>query len=285
MSQASLSALAPELKIQIFKSLDDFSSVTSLTSTCRSLHDVWKSNARRICDAVLQMIIECPIKAEVLHEAQNSKEHAHLFWSLGTDHGELGSYQQAIKRTRQLLITAHAMSSACKFFEDFSGKVHSPTERLQFIETCYEAMTLVRLSSNGIPEHLVGRWDMQYFQRVRGVVGFLTNGPSEVLRQGMGIASSQAVSNSIASRFNKTAYRIIELDDGLTVVIQTLLESRLSCVSKCSYCSIHGPPAMTEDDTFWKKEQLADMLLLLPEGFRRGYLKQNSTGIDPRTAE
>ena len=70
-SPTSLSNLAPELLIQTFKSAEDFSTVTSLSGTCRHFRDIWKTNTSSICDAVLHRVSLCPKQAiELLNTRQ-----------------------------------------------------------------------------------------------------------------------------------------------------------------------------------------------------------------------
>ncbi len=179
MSQASLLALAPELKIQIFKSMDSFSSVASLSSTSRTFHNLWKSDVKSICDAVLQRSIECLPEAQVLLDAKDSSQWPIDAQDLGTSQDGHGAFQRAIQRSHRLLVNA---DRALLAFEDFGyempdvsepGRKVSPFERTSFVQAYYGAMTMVCLSCEQIPESLTASWHMLRFQRVRKVLYFL----------------------------------------------------------------------------------------------------------------
>ena len=193
MSQASLSGLAPELKIQIFKSMDNFSSVVKLSSTSRTFHNIWKSNTRVVCDAVLDRSIECPLEAKKLFDAQESSQHAVVsrtvvVQDLKNGGEEHKSFDPAIVRSMQILDNAFAASWALRVFSHEAsykptyhptsgrgllGRGLSPAEEIHFVQAYYRAMTMVLLSREGILESSIASWDMLEFQRVREVLAFL----------------------------------------------------------------------------------------------------------------
>ena len=58
-TSTSVSDLAPELILQIFKSVDGASAITALNATSRKFYKVWRANAASISDAVFSRTIPC----------------------------------------------------------------------------------------------------------------------------------------------------------------------------------------------------------------------------------
>ena len=189
MSQASLPALAPELKIQIFKSMDSFSSVAILSSTSRTFHNLWKSDAKSICDAVLQRTIECLPEAQVLLDAENSSYQTIDAQDLGTSQEGHDAFQQAILRSQRLLVNADAALLAFEkfryeMFEVFeSDRKMSPLERTPFVQAYYGVMTVLYFSWEGTTRPLIASWDMLHLQRVSEVMCFLCKQYPESLQK------------------------------------------------------------------------------------------------------
>ena len=141
MSQASLPGLAPELKIQIFKSMDSFSSVTVLSSTSRTFRSIWKFNTKSVCDALVQRILDCPGEAKMLLDAQDSSQHTVDAQDFDTNQEEESKpFQEAIEHSQRAFVNARTASFAFKDFDlkasRFSGpgRELSPTERIYFIQ-------------------------------------------------------------------------------------------------------------------------------------------------------
>ena len=207
--QHSLPALAPELKIQIFKSMDSFSSVAILSSTSRTFHNLWKSDAKSICNAVLQRTIECLPEAQVLLDAQKSCQQALGVLALDTSQEGHGPFQQAVQRSQRLSINADTALLALEAYNHSAftpstlvrtissinrtrlvDREMLPVERTHFIRAYYGAMTMVLLWHKEFPESLFASWNMLHFQRVREVLDFVLKGFPKSLRQHMVIVAA-----------------------------------------------------------------------------------------------
>jgi len=58
MTSTSLSGLAPEQVLQVFKSLDNHHDITALSANPRKFNEVWQLNASTISKAVIPRSIE-----------------------------------------------------------------------------------------------------------------------------------------------------------------------------------------------------------------------------------
>ena len=179
MSHASLPHLPSELKIQIFGFLDNFSTVTALSCTSRTFHSIWKLNAKHICDAVLQRVIECPVEAKALIDAQQSTRQTKDYQSLNENQKDQNDYQQAVERVQQYLTNVDMASLNLKYFEDLFrqgpeiGRMLSSTERAHFMQAYYRARVLVLFSKDGIPTSLITPWNILDFKRVYEVLDYI----------------------------------------------------------------------------------------------------------------
>ena len=70
MSSTSFTTLAPELVIQVFKSTNDFRTVSSLSGTSSRFYKIWRSNIPAISNAVLPGAVEFYDRAQELLNAQ-----------------------------------------------------------------------------------------------------------------------------------------------------------------------------------------------------------------------
>ena len=255
MSQASLPGLASELKIQIFKSMDTFSSVTILSSTSRTFHDVWKLNTKSISDAVLQRIIECPVEAKMLLDAEDSNPQC--VPDRDTSDEEYNSYQSAINRTHRAFFNAHEASGYFRSF-DYVALIFtldrrlSSTERTHFIKAYFRARILARLSHQGIPEPFVASWNMLDFQRVREVLRFLA---------------------LVAINYENTLRRIQLLDQDFLSFAPSNYLSEPPGILGCYFIAYEHFAKTTP-----KGPHLAELLPLLPEGALQ-------RGMDPNIAQ
>ena len=147
--------------------MDNFSSVVKLSSTSRTFHNIWKSNIKFVCDAVLDRIIKCPVEAKKLFDAQKSTQQAGDVQDLENSGEEHKSFEQAIIRSMRIFDNASAASWALIEFSDEAsykpayhptsgrgllGRRLSPTEETHFVQAYYRAMTMVLLSREGILE-------------------------------------------------------------------------------------------------------------------------------------
>lgn len=179
MSQASLPQLPSELKIQIFGFMDSFSTVTTLSCTSRTFNNIWKLNAKHICDAVLQRAIECPVEAKALIDAQQSTRRTKRNQRLKGNRKDQNDYQQAIKRVQPYLVNMNMASTTFKYFEESMLKDPeidrklSSTDRAHFMQAYYRSRVLVLLSTDGIPRSLITPWNMLDFKRVCEILDYM----------------------------------------------------------------------------------------------------------------
>ena len=291
MSQASsLPGLAPELKIQIFKSMDSFGSVAVLSSTSRAFHDIWMSDTKSICDAVLQRIIECPIEiAAALVDAQESSQLAVHVPNLDTRQKDHSAHQSVIERTQRMLVNADTTLSIFKyfdyimsFFSMFNPQEVLSTDQRHFFQAYHGAMTMVLCSHEGVPKSLIASWDMLKFQRVREVLFFLETSP-EVVKKHLGInpvdSSEPPEEGTLAWKFKFTVCRLERLDRVLLAVAPSSYLSRPIGMTNYYFLASCEQLAKTTDRP--GGALLAEVLPLLPEGALQGALNPDDDEFLP----
>ena len=74
MPPTSFPDLAPELLIEIFKSIDCFTDASALSRTSHHMHAIFKNNVPVILDAILPSAIDCFEEASRLVQAQEKAE-------------------------------------------------------------------------------------------------------------------------------------------------------------------------------------------------------------------
>ncbi|CAF9943626.1 MAG: hypothetical protein ALECFALPRED_000804 [Alectoria fallacina] len=276
MSQASLPGLAPELKIQIFKSMDSFGSVAVLSSTSRAFHDIWMSDTKSICDAVLQRIIECPIEiAAALVDAQESSQLAVHVPNLDTRQKDHSAHQSVIERTQRMLVNADTTLSIFKhfdydvsFFSMLNPQAVLSTDQRHFFQAYYGGMTMVLCSHEGVPKSLIASWDMLKFQRVREILFFLTEISPEVVKQHLGInpvdSSEPPEEGTMAWKFKITVCRLERLEQVFLAVAPSSYLSRPLGMSCYYFLASYEQLAKTTERP--GGALLAEVLPLLPEG-------------------
>ena len=179
MSQASLPQLPSELKIQIFGSMDSFSTVTALSCASRTFNSIWKLNTKQICDAVLQHSIECPVEAKALIDAQQSTRRTKRNQRLKGIRKDQNDYQRAIQRVQPYWINMIMASTTFKHFEESMlrdpeiDRKLSSTDRAHFMQAYYRSRVLVLSSTDGIPRSLITPWNMLDFKRVCEILDYM----------------------------------------------------------------------------------------------------------------
>ena len=108
MPSKTLTDLASQLLIHIFKSSDSFADVTSLSSISRRMFIIWKTNVDVIGDAILPRTVSCFAQARELVEAQEK--------ATGNEHSVLGC-QSAVDRAQWMLKGPDTAANAFIYFE------------------------------------------------------------------------------------------------------------------------------------------------------------------------
>jgi len=175
----TLSTIPTELLIHIFKSADDFSTVSALSRACRNFHEVWQTYNSSICDAVLPRAIVCfdelveldnswwdmnrPFFMLQSHnqEPQECKSHkGNSDDQVYADHlRKRTSYGCAINprqvgacRAAHLLSEANAARSASEIFNSIAGNADGRSalnnSTQVFIRTWYRTLTLVHTTAH-----------------------------------------------------------------------------------------------------------------------------------------
>lgn len=101
MAIASLSALATDIVLHIFKSLDSHRTIVSLNSTSTRFYDIWRLNTLSISNAVLPRSIDCFEEAQELLKVQSS--------SIIKD-ADQSPYQVSLQHNRRLLSNASVVA-------------------------------------------------------------------------------------------------------------------------------------------------------------------------------
>lgn len=109
MSSPALSQLPSELLIQIFESLEDFSTVSALGRTSCRLHSIWQANSASICPRILTNFIECPEEANTLFDVQQS---------LSSPKVRVVGNQAVLDRTKAMISNARMARDILKSFEN-----------------------------------------------------------------------------------------------------------------------------------------------------------------------
>lgn len=116
-----LSTLAPELILQIYKSLDDHHSITSLNTTSRHFYQIWRANASSISDVVLQRSMD-------YYEDVCELVRFHPLRSTDCK-GAMDAYQSTLDRNKQLLCEHALIRAAHEHFRSHLklGAYSTPT--------------------------------------------------------------------------------------------------------------------------------------------------------------
>ena len=168
MSASSLPALPVEIITEIFKSTDDFSTVTALGGTCRGLHSVWKSNAASICYALLVRTIPCYDQAFQYVQVQQ----------LDTVSSGVSDVTDplAVEATKQFLQNADDGHLALRLYElQLFRTLHPLTEAQRgcFLKAWYRLHTLASLPCDPLPYSILASLDHLEFEQMRDVLCWL----------------------------------------------------------------------------------------------------------------
>ncbi len=257
--------------------MDSFSSVASLSSTSRTFHNLWKSDAKFICDAVLQRTIECLPEAQLLLDAQESSQYAVEFLALHTSPEGHDAFQQAILRSQRLFFNDYAASWAFDYFgyemyevSELRRKM-SPFERKPFVQAYYGAMTIVWLLGvrtmlwDETPKPLIASWDRLHFQRAGEFLNFLLKRfpDSGVLQNNIGVLPGNRSFDMMVENAIHEMYMMGVLDQGLLAGAPNGYFSKPPGVPK-GYFIANEYLAKTTDSP--GGVHLVDSLRLLPEG-------------------
>ena len=272
MSQASLPHLPSELKIQIFGSMDSFSTVTALSCASRTFNNIWKLNAKHICDEVLERAIECPVEARALIDAQQSTRQTKDNQSLKGDQRDQNDYQQAVERVQQYLANVDMASLTLKYFEgsSFEGpeteRRLSSTNRAPFMQAYYRSRVLILLSTDGIPRSLISPWSMLDFKRVYGILDLIF--VHSICRQTPALVSEEERKTIVGypnrvSKCKIALYRMDRLEDDMSAVLPEVNPDE-SELQPLLFFHSDDPHAKIADKL--RNVPLTEILPLLPEG-------------------
>lgn len=169
MSANSLPALPTEIVTQIFKSTDDFSTATALSSTSHRFQSIWKTNAASICHNILVRTIACYdqaleyVKAQPLNAASSEP---------------IGDTSLlAIKVTKQFLKNADIASLALQYYEahvlkhiSTYGLLHlssfTEAQRTCFLQAWYRIHALASLAEEFLPCNMLAAMDLLEFEQM-----------------------------------------------------------------------------------------------------------------------
>ena len=153
MAFSLLDQLPSEIIIQIFKSIDDFSTLVSLICTSPTLYAVWQLNMSSICTAVLPKTIDCFDDAQELVKTQEliSEQPQNLISE---------KYNRAADILKRFRSNAHAVSLASDIFQahfrycentrnELSLMTLTPSERIRFTHAFYRVWTITILVQQG----------------------------------------------------------------------------------------------------------------------------------------
>ena len=172
----TLPDMAPELLIQILKSLDSFADVTSLSSTCRKMFVIWKRNDHAICHAILARTVSCFAQAQEFSDAQEKAE--------GDKQPDSGHWPP-VERAHRMLKWADTITKACSYFEievfglwalsecPAERKTLTLAEKMDFIRAYYRSTTFATLGKDSISDDLMSSWDMMELGQLKDVTRFV----------------------------------------------------------------------------------------------------------------
>lgn len=252
MPSEILPNVAPELLIQIFKSLNSFADVTSLSSTCRKMSVVWKRNARVICDAILTRTIPCFTQAQDFINAQEKAEsdkqpdfsHVSPFerarWrqesvrekAEGDKQPGFGHWSP-VERAQRMIKWADTTAKACSYFEDEAfglwalsecpaeRKKLTLAERTDFARAYYRATTYATLGKDFISDELMSSWDMIELGQLRDVIRFVLCHCNRDLKQELGVSFADCSSKPWP--VGLTSHISWMYLDGFTTLLETVL--------------------------------------------------------------
>ena len=190
MSSKLLTDLPPELLIQILKSSDNFSDVTSLSSTSRKLFIIWKTNTDAICETILPRNVPCFAQACGLKDAQEKHQ---------GDLRSVFSYQSTSDRVRWLMNGAAIAAQALRYFEKTLVRLYRKNrplaengltleEQTDFIRSFYRAVTLAILFEDSLPGELMLSWSHLDFEQVRDVIHWIARYAPHGLIENLGLS-------------------------------------------------------------------------------------------------
>ncbi|KAF6225926.1 hypothetical protein HO173_012698 [Letharia columbiana] len=143
--KSSFSDLPAEIIIQVFKSVDDFSTAAALSNVSRNLFTIWKQDLPSICRAVLPRTVDCFDEAQDLmeaqsHSAQNQQSSDAIQATIGR--AELFFSNAAIAWLASSRYERSVIDHAKGKFDD---RGMTTAERTYFVKAWYRLMTIITL--------------------------------------------------------------------------------------------------------------------------------------------
>lgn len=149
MPSTSFFDLPTELIVQIFYSVDGFSTAATLRSVSHRLLSIWKRVFTSLCKTLLSRAILCFDQAEVLVEAE---------WRIAQDQNAFDANEAAIERTKLFFANEKIACIALRRYENtlideeiLDGRDMTAAERTSFVKRWYQALSMVILGSDCEP--------------------------------------------------------------------------------------------------------------------------------------
>lgn len=175
MPPKTLTDLAPELLIQIFKLSKNFTVATSLSRTSHKLFTVWQLNLEVICQAILPRTVRFYAQARELIDAQERVKGAER-----SVHG----YQFSIDQAQRMWKGAETAADAFDYFQDCfldsqpwgpedNREMLTRAEERDFRKAYYRATTLATLGEESLPSRMLSSWNRLELNQVRDVMDWV----------------------------------------------------------------------------------------------------------------
>ena len=149
MPSTSFSDLPTELIVQIFYSVDGFSTAATLSSVSHRLLFIWKRISTSLCTILLSRVIDCFDQAGILVEAQ---------WRYAQGQNSFDANDAAIERTKLFFANEEIAFIALRRYEYtlfdeeiLDGRDMTAAKRTSFVKAWYRAIAMVTLGSDFEP--------------------------------------------------------------------------------------------------------------------------------------
>lgn len=173
MPSTSFSDLPTELIVQIFYSVDGFSTAATLSSVSNRFLSIWKRIFTSLCTTLLSRAIDCFDQAEILVEAQ---------WRYAQDQNSFDTNKAAIERTKLFFANEDIACVALRRYEYtlldeeiLDGRHMTAAERTSFVKAWYRAIAIVILGSDfePLPYQILVSMDLLQFLQMMEAISWL----------------------------------------------------------------------------------------------------------------
>ena len=196
MLSTSFSDLPAELIIQVFHSVDDFSTAAALSSVSRSLFSIWKQDLPSFCKTLLPHTIDCFDQAKDLVEAQSQSTHNQQ--SSDANEAAIGRAKLFFANARIARLASHHYERSAIYKGLLNGLGMTKAERTSFVKAWYRFITIATLGCDfqPLPYRILTSMDFLQFLQMMEVLlwlGCYQDKKHEALRPYVTLSSRQQI--------------------------------------------------------------------------------------------